>query len=75
MANILFSVKNVRGLAYVSMEKWKAHAKTVVVLMSARISESNNIAGIVMELPFATTTNAGLAVKNAKVEVFALMEK
>jgi hypothetical protein len=43
--------------------------------MSARISESNNIAGIVMELPFATTTNAGLAVKNAKVEVYVVMEK
>jgi hypothetical protein len=38
------------------------------------INESRIIVKNVMEPPFVTTTNAGLAVKNAMVEVFALME-
>jgi hypothetical protein len=47
----------------------------VAVRLSARINESNNIVRSVMEPPFATTINAGLAVKNAKVEVYVVMEK
>ena len=46
----------------------------MAVLVSASINESNNTARSVMESRFATITNAGLAVKNARVEVFALME-
>jgi hypothetical protein len=38
------------------------------------INESNNIAETVMDLPSASTTNAGLVVKNAKVVAYAVME-
>lgn len=74
MVNIPFSVKNVRGLAYVSMENRKAPAKAVVDQVYALINELNKIAPSVMEPRFVSITNAGLVVKSARVEVFALME-
>ena len=74
MVNIHFNARYVRGLAYVFMENRKAPAKAVADQVYAPINESNKIALSVMELPSASTTNAGLVVKCAKVGVSAVME-
>lgn len=70
----LFSVKIVRDLAFALMKNKKAPVKNVAVLISAPINESRIIVKNAMEPVFVITINAGLAVKNAKVEAFALMK-
>jgi hypothetical protein len=74
MANIHFSARVVTGPAYVSMENRKAPAKAVADQVYALINELNKIAPSVMEPRFASITNAGLAVKCAKVGASAVME-
>jgi hypothetical protein len=74
MVNIHFSARTVRGLVYVFMENRKAPAKAVADQVYALINELNKIAPSVMEPRFASITNAGLAVKRAKVGASAIME-
>jgi len=74
MANIPFNARTVRGPAYVSMENRKAPAKAVADQVYALINELNKIAQSVMDLPSASTTNAGLVVNSAKVGACVVME-